>query len=110
MTQSTIEIEGFPEGWKAVSYRCPESGDYYLENNGIVIKHTGCKQKFPWIIVEKIQPRRIVPDSETQIALMEGAMNSAADDYFAARPQLDNTHNLRIFEAGFRRAWKEVKE
>ena len=48
-------------------------------------------------------------DYETQIALMEGAMNSAADDYFAARPQLDNTHNLRIFEAGFRRAW-EMKE
>lgn len=60
MTQQTIEVEGLPEGWEAVAYRCPENGEYYLENNGIVIKHAGCKQKFPWIIVEKIQPRRIV--------------------------------------------------
>ena len=58
MTKQTVEVPDFPEGWNAIAYRCPESGEYYLENNGIVIKHTGCKQKFPWIIVEKTQPRR----------------------------------------------------
>ncbi len=34
-------------------------------------------------------------------ALMEGARNSACDDYFSARPQIDNTDRRRVYEAGF---------
>ena len=67
MTLQTIEVEGLPEGWKAVAYRCPESGEYYLENNGVVRNHTGCKHKFPWIIVQKTQPRRIVLEETGEV-------------------------------------------
>lgn len=42
---------------------------------------------------------------ELEHAKMEAERNSAVDAYIAACPQLDNTHNRRIFEAGFERAW-----
>lgn len=34
-------------------------------------------------------------------ALMEGARNSACDDYFSARPQIDTIDRRRVYEAGF---------
>jgi len=98
MTQQTIEIDGLPEGWKAVAYRCPESGDYYLENNGIVIKHTGCKHKFPLIIVEKIQPRRIV--------LEETAKENELDKF--GDPIMQHFGNGIVVYS--EKIWKEVKE
>lgn len=98
MTQQTIEIEGLPEGWKAVSYRCPESGEYYLENNGIVIKHTGCKQKFPWIIVEKIQPRRVVLE-ETKEDNKRSGLGFLSQQF---------SSGITIYDA--HKIWKEVKE
>jgi hypothetical protein len=42
---------------------------------------------------------------ELERATLEAARNSAVDAYIEARPQLDSTHNRRIFEAGFERAW-----
>ena len=36
MTTKTypIEIEGLPEGWKAIAYRCPKEGEYYWCDTG----------------------------------------------------------------------------
>ena len=39
--------------------------------------------------------------NEHDRALMEGARNSACDDYFAARPQIDTMDRRRVYEAGF---------
>lgn len=100
-----IEIEGLPEGWKAVAYRCPESGEYYLENNGIVIKHTGCKQKFPWIIVEKTQPRRIVlEETEEERSVSYGDWYE--DDLGRVNQWLNKDHG----SSRCVKIWKEVKE
>jgi hypothetical protein len=46
--------------------------------------------------------------SENEIAIMEAEMSAAADEYFGHRPQLIRGSDLeRIFEAGFKKAWKE---
>lgn len=56
MTQQEIEIEGLPEGWKAVSYRRPIGNIEYVFIDGEI------RQAKPTdgvcLIVEKIQPRR----------------------------------------------------
>ncbi len=43
---------------------------------------------------------------EKEIAMMEGMICYLSDEYFKARPQLDNLHNRRIFEAGAERMYK----
>ena len=53
----TITIPGLPEGWRAVAYRRPVSGEYYFYNDDIQRGTTGSGQ---FLIVEKIKPRRIV--------------------------------------------------
>ena len=53
-----IEIEGLPEGWKAVAYRVPTNGETcWHQNFGIYTATVSLTQCF---IVEKIKPRRIV--------------------------------------------------
>lgn len=37
---------------------------------------------------------------EKYVAIREGHFNAASEEYFNARPQLDNNHNRRIFYAG----------
>lgn len=49
-------------------------------------------------------------DDEKDRALCEAHCNSAADEYFNARPQLDSSVNRRIFYAGHRKAWIERGE
>lgn len=49
-------------------------------------------------------------DDEKDRALCEAHCNSAADEYFNARPQLDSSANRRIFYAGHRKAWIERGE
>lgn len=45
--------------------------------------------------------------SEEEIIKFEAARNEAMDKYFNARPQLMRTgHDEKLFEAGFRMAWK----
>lgn len=47
--------------------------------------------------------------TEHEIAIMEGNMIRANDEYFSARPELDNDQNRKTFQAGFERAWKMQK-
>ncbi len=56
--KQTIEIEGLPEGWKAVAYRCPLKGEQYLHQNQLW--KAFIDESYPFIVVEKTQPRRIV--------------------------------------------------
>lgn len=59
MTKYTIEIEGLPEGWEAVAYRVPHSGDMYLRDRGIICQSDG-SNTLQYLIVQKTKPRRIV--------------------------------------------------
>ena len=54
-----IDIPGLPDGWRAVAYRRPVFGEYYFYNDDIQQGKTGSGQ---FLIVEKIKPRRIVPN------------------------------------------------
>lgn len=49
-------------------------------------------------------------DDEKDRALCEAHCNSAADEYFNPRPQLDSQVNRRIFYAGHRKAWLQQAE
>ena len=53
-----IEIQDLPEGWEPVAYRNPEKGEEYIHQNQIwkALFNEG----YPYIIVRKKQPRRIV--------------------------------------------------
>ena len=53
-----IEIEGLPEGWKAVAYRVPKGNIEFVFIENVVRKAKPQDNKC--LIVEKIQPRRIV--------------------------------------------------
>lgn len=57
--EKMIEIEGLPEGWKPVSYGWPKKNvDYVFD--GVGVKLFIGKEDHALLIVEKIQPRRIV--------------------------------------------------
>ena len=58
MTTQTIDVTGLPEGWKAVAYRVPKGNiEFVLIEN--VVREAKPQDK-KCLIVEKIQPRRIV--------------------------------------------------
>ena len=52
-----IEVEGLPEGWKAVAYRRPYPQEYILKSEGAMKVRIRGEQ--PWLIIEKIKPREI---------------------------------------------------
>ena len=52
-----IEIEGLPEGWKAVAYRVPKGNIEFVFIENVVRKAKPQDKKC--LIVEKIQPREI---------------------------------------------------
>lgn len=58
MIKQTIEVEGLPEGWKVIAYREPMTGEPYLHQG--IICSAFIDEGYPYLIVEKIQPRRIV--------------------------------------------------
>ena len=59
MTKQTIEVEGLPEGWKVVAYRVPlENKDYILDGDQVLLCCWPTHKNS--LIIEKIQPRRIV--------------------------------------------------
>jgi len=59
MKTETIEVEGLPEGWKAVAYRTPlENKDYILADEHVMLCCWPTDKDY--LIVEKIKPRRVV--------------------------------------------------
>lgn len=59
MPKHEIEIEGLPEGWKAVAYRFPAGRTEYTLDDDMNPVRAG-DIYYPCIIVQKIKPRRIV--------------------------------------------------
>lgn len=88
--EHTITIEGLPEGWKAVAYRPPKIREFYLSINGVKEAHMDFENF--WLIVEKIQPRRIVLE-ET------GEDSGTIQQYFEPG-----------FSTTLKKKWKLVKE
>ncbi len=56
----TIAIEGLPEGWRAVAYRSIRYDDYYLFARNEIRRKTKEHSTGAYLIIEKIQTRRIV--------------------------------------------------
>lgn len=101
MTQQTIEVEGLPEGWKAVAYRIPKIGEHVLGDDGkiwLVQTEQECKQ----LIVEKIQPRRIV--------LEETWEYHEPEDKDALHTQIFNIDGVSVAKIISNKIWREVKE
>lgn len=46
---------------------------------------------------------------EYEIALREGEMVGAENDYFAARPQIDCNDRRKVFQSGFARGWEKAR-
>lgn len=46
--------------------------------------------------------------NEQDNPLMEANCIVAEDEYFAARPQIDNRDRRVVFQAGFKRAWESA--
>lgn len=62
-----IEIEGLPEGWRAVAYRKPKKSEKYfdVEEKRILTAAFDCGSAR--LIIEKIPPRRIVLEDTGEI-------------------------------------------
>lgn len=59
------------------------------------------------VIAESAAPVVREPLSrEQQIAIREAHCNTASDEYFGARPQIDDVTERRIYEAGFKEGWE----
>jgi len=104
MKTQTIEVEGLPEGWKAVGYRVGRAGvEHTLDDS---MKPMLCHEcmTYPVLIVEKIQPRRIVLE-ETQETreLQEG------DFYESQAGYIHQWAWGHVSESKYK-VWREVKE
>jgi len=94
MKTETIEVE-LPEGWKAVAHRKPLKEEYILYGDEIC-KPKGLMNR-PWLIVEKIQPRRIVLEETEEID-----KDIEAVQHFNFGNTIININSPKI--------WREVKE
>lgn len=101
MTQQTIEVEGLPEGWKAVAYRLGKEGEMAFINKVWELEEDSL---CPVIIVEKIQPRRKV--------LEEFKDASKVPDYYKDESNGCFLHAdaIGVELSEHYTTWKEVKE
>lgn len=59
-----IDIEGLPEGWEPVAYRCPKNYEkFFLDGE---INTAGADMCYEQLIVKKKQPRRIVLEETSE--------------------------------------------
>lgn len=61
----TITIPGLPGGYRAVAYRRLENGDFYLNEQGEIVENYALT--IFALIVEKIQPRRVVLEETEEL-------------------------------------------
>ena len=97
-----IEIEGLPEGWKAVAYRVPTNGETcWHQSFGIYTVTVPLTQCF---IVEKIKPRRIVlEETNEERRICYGEWYESQEGKLMRWPYGGKTD-------GKHRVWREVKE
>ncbi len=60
MNTQSIKIEDLPEGWRAIAFRKPKRGEHYIKSYGYMEIGRATVSAEPRLIIEKIQPRRIV--------------------------------------------------
>jgi hypothetical protein len=101
MTKQTIEVEGLPEGWKAVAFRLPVTGEFYVSVGGEVITACRCSEQ-PRLIVEKIQPRRIVLEETTELN------EKYQSGFYATRLIAFKDGSINLYDMKY--LWREVKE
>lgn len=64
-----------------------------------------------WLLLGSREVRAMSDSTERYYAAMESARNTASEEYFTARPQLDRTIEQKtLFNAGFERAYKPLYE
>ena len=97
-----IEVEGLPEGWKAVAYRVPTNGETcWHQSFGIYTATVSLTQCF---IVEKIQPRRIVlEETNEERRICYGEWYESQEGKLMRWPYGGKTD-------GKHRVWHELKE
>lgn len=94
-----IEIEGLPEGWEPVAFRCPKDGESYVGYDGKVIISLSTNDLHgPRLIVKKKQPRRIVLEETDEDNIKHN--NSWCSQHF--------TRGLILTQQPKR--WREIKE
>ena len=97
-----IEIEGLPEGWKAVAYRVPKGNIEFVFIENVVRKAKPQDKKC--LIVEKIQPRRIVlEETNEERRICYGEWYESQEGKLMRWPYGGKTD-------GKHRVWREVKE
>lgn len=92
MSKQTIEVDGLPEGWNAVAYRVPKGNIEFVFIENVVREAKPQDKKC--LIIEKIQPRRIVLEETEEKCL--GCQTLYIDDT-----------EFMIMTA---KVWREVKE
>lgn len=94
-----IEIEGLPEGWKAVAYRVPAVHEYIFDQEaGIVVKSI-LRTPIIRLIVEKIPPRRIVLEETEEDNQIDGGSGIF---------YLQDFKDIKLWNQP--KIWREVKE
>ena len=91
MTKQTIEVE-VPEGWKVKEYRMPNKGDYFWHQNRVCVASSSFIDQR--LIIEKIQPRRIV-------------LEETEDKHLGCQTLYINDTEFMIMTD---KVWREVKE
>ena len=97
-----IEVEGLPEGWKAVAYRVPKGNIEFVFIENVVREAKPQDKKC--LIVEKIQPRRIVlEETNEERRICYGEWYESQEGKLMRWPYGGKTD-------GKHRIWREVKE
>jgi hypothetical protein len=103
MITQTIEVEGLPEGWNVVAYRKPSKGEQYL-HQGLIWK-AFINESYPYLIVEKIQPSRIVLEFTGEIR------KANPGDWWRSFPNRSlNYNDSNSSTSDEYEIWREVKE
>lgn len=102
MTEQTIDVTGLPEGWKAVAYRVPKGNIEFVFIENVVREAKPQDKKC--LIVEKIQPRRIVlEETNEERRICYGEWYESQEGKLMRWPYGGKTD-------GKHRVWREVKE
>ena len=104
MTTQTIEVEGLPEGWKAKEFRLGEIDETYYDPATKSICRLLLGSTVGVLIVEKIQPRRIVlEETGEERKICYGEWYETSEHKLMRWPYGGKTD-------GRHKVWREVKE
>lgn len=104
-TKHEIEIEGLPEGWRAVAYRVPSEHECIFDQDAGIVVDSSLRTPAIRLIVEKVKPRRIVLEETNEVR------RPTYGEYFRkglvdSKVELCTSHNYEYAV----RIWREVEE